>query len=168
MDQSLEDRDRRQNYEAMLGRTVYNLRERFLRTSLETLSPALDMLLGEESPIWPHELVGPMLMSTPKMELGAFGGHAHGKVQYTCVEILDGRRVMFRFDPGDGQKNGRVGVHFLEFEPADGGVFVRHVVNAEMRGDAFTLWVTEGLSKRHDAAVDRLFEQLERFALERS
>lgn len=154
--------ERRQSYEAHLGNAIFNLRERSYDVPLARLQGTLSRLPGEDSPIWPVDYVGPMMLDGP-LRVGASGGHGHGKVRYTVVEYLADVRVMFRFDPGPDQHNAMIGVHYLEYLPCDDGVTVRHVVNAEMRGRARVTWVDEKLGARHDRAVDLLFDRLQRY-----
>lgn len=151
------------NSEDVMGRAVYNIRERQISVSYDRAAPAIERLAGEDSPIWPVSLAGPMVME-PSLEVGASGGHAYGLVNYHCVELRPGHRATFRFEPGDDPENGMVGFHYLEIVQDGDGIIARHVVMAEMRGEAHHLWFKEALNKRHDRAVDKLFDRLTIFA----
>src|SRR5438477_9179546 len=105
---------------------IENVHERTLCTTMVAAESLLQTLATSEDRLWPTAH-WPAMRFDGGPRLGARGGH--GPVAY-AVERLDADRVVFRLLPMRGVGRGLIGWHGYELVPTNGGVRMRHVLEA--------------------------------------
>ncbi|MBU2549017.1 MAG: SRPBCC family protein [Proteobacteria bacterium] len=138
---------------------VFNVHERWLETSMESAGALIDGLSGPDDRLWPGDRWPKMAFDGP-LAPGSKGGH--GPVRYRVREYRPGRKAAFDFEK-HGLTRGLAGGHSFELRPGDGGVWLRHVIEADCR---FGSWLHWRLLIRplHDALLEDALDNAENIA----
>ncbi len=132
---------------------VTNVHSREIAAPAVVVGELLDSLGTPHDRLWPTDLwpTTPFEMDRP-LEVGATGGH--GSVRYGIEQYEPGKRLLFRFTPGEGLE----GVHGLTIEPLEtGGTRLTHFLEVDTTGWMRPL--TPVLLAWHDTMVETILDR---------
>lgn len=133
---------------------VHNVHERIIEAPAEAFGPLLERIGGPDDVLWPSPEWSPMVLDGPP-RVGSAGGH--GVTRYHVTAYEPGRRIEFRFAPGDGLD----GTHTLTVEPlGPSRSRLRHVIDGDADGPEALRWYT-AVRFAHDAVVEALLDRAE-------
>lgn len=136
---------------------IYNVHERRLNTTADSVGILIDSLGGEDDQLWPWDAWPPMKFDSPLKE-GARGGH--GPVRYRISEYVPGRRIEFMFDTS-GLTEGLDGRHLFEIVCRSEYLVLRHIVDAECDFKSWMKWHVL-VGPMHDALLEDSLDRAEK------
>ena len=137
--------------------TIRNVHVRTFPVPPARLAPLIDGLAGPDDRLWPHDR-WPAMRFDHGLREAARGGHS--PVRYHVAEHVPGRRVVFPFDPDRGATRGMHGEHRFEVFEVEGGVALRHVIEARCAPGAWLRWLVV-VRPLHDALLEDALDRAE-------
>lgn len=133
---------------------ILNIHERIIDSSPEQVGRLIDSLASSNDLLWPIDRWPPMQFDRP-LGVGAVGGH--GPIHYTVESYQPGHYIRFRFT----EPAGFVGTHRFEVEPTTSGkVLLRHVIEMQVKGRAWCIWMI-AICPLHDALLEDALDRAE-------
>ena len=133
----------------------HSVHQRELDAGREEVAGLLAGLGSDGDLLWPYERwpTSPIEFDRP-LALGARGGH--GLVRYHVEEYEPGRRLVFRFEPGQGLD----GRHWFDVEPAgETGTRLVHTIDTRVSGP--TRLLSPALRRMHDLTIEDVLDRAE-------
>lgn len=131
-----------------------NIHQRWMPGDAARGAQLLDSLAGPQDRLWPNQS-WPAIRFPQPLQVGTRGGH--GPVRYRVEAYEPGRQISFSFLP----ETGFDGCHWFEVVPRDGGVLVRHGLQARS-GFFGSLYWSLAIRFLHDALVEDALDNAER------
>jgi hypothetical protein len=134
---------------------IFNVHERWIRSSIESAGELIDSLAGDDDRLWPWENWPAQKLDRP-LAVGAKGGH--GPIHYEVDAFSPGRLVHYEILP----PTGFVGSHWFAVDRCtESMVLFRHVINARAGFCAWLRWAII-IRRLHDAVIEDAFDKAER------